>query len=86
MITHAELGETPFKRTRQLKMLIGKGQVQSAGNNKLKIYGKLNCSSGKRMKTENRVLFRSETEAKSMGYRPCGHCMREDYLLWKASD
>jgi methylphosphotriester-DNA--protein-cysteine methyltransferase len=86
MIAHNKLGETPFKRTRQLKILIDKSEVQVAGNSKLKIYGKLNCSSGKRMKTENRVFFRSETEAKSMGYRPCGHCMHEDYLLWKASD
>ena len=86
MIPHNKLGETVFKRTRQLKILIDKGEVQLAGNSKLKIYGKLNCSSGKRMKTENRVFFGSETEAKSMGYRPCGHCMREDYLLWKASD
>ncbi|WP_426670997.1 Ada metal-binding domain-containing protein [Mucilaginibacter sp. McL0603] len=86
MIVHNKLDETPFKRTRQLKILIDKGEVQLAGNSKLKIYGKLNCSSGKRMKTENRVFFRSETEAKRMGYRPCGHCMREDYLLWKAPD
>ena len=86
MIAHNKLGETLFKRTRQLKILIDKGEVQLAGNSKLKIYGKLNCSSGKRMKTENRVFFGSETEAKSMGYRPCGHCMREDYSLWKASD
>ncbi len=86
MITHNKIGETFFKRTRRLKILIDKGEVQLAGNSKLKIYGKLNCSSGKRMKTKNRVFFGSETEAKSMGYRPCGHCMREDYLLWKVSN
>ena len=34
-----------------------------AGNRKLKIYGRLNCSSGKRMKRENRLFFSSETEA-----------------------
>jgi methylphosphotriester-DNA--protein-cysteine methyltransferase len=86
MITHNNLGDTSFIRTRQLKMLIDKGEVQLAGNSKLKIYGKLNCHSGRRMKIENRVFFRSETEAKNMGYRPCGHCMREDFLLWKALD
>jgi len=86
MITHNDLGDIPFKRTRQLKILIGRGEVQLAGNSKLKIYGKLNCRSGKRMKTENRVFFKSETEATKMSYRPCGHCMRKEYLLWKASN
>lgn len=86
MIAHNDLGDTPFKRTRQLKILIGRGEVELAGNSKLKIYGKLDCRSGKSMKTENRVFFRSETEAEDMGYRPCGHCMREDFLLWKAMD
>jgi hypothetical protein len=86
MKRHTELGNTPFKKMRKLKIMIDKGEVQLGGNSKLKIYGKLHCSSGKRMKTENRVFFRSETEAKGMGYRPCGHCMREDYLLWKAPD
>ena len=33
-----------------------------AGNKKLKIYGFLNCRSGKRMKRENRVFFSSELE------------------------
>jgi methylphosphotriester-DNA--protein-cysteine methyltransferase len=84
MITHADLGDTAFKRMRRLQMLINNGEVQLAGNSKLKIYGILSCSSGKRMKTGNRVFFESETEAKNMGYRPCGHCMREAYLKWKA--
>jgi methylphosphotriester-DNA--protein-cysteine methyltransferase len=86
MIWHNDLGGTLFTRTRQLKKLMDKGEVQLAGNRKLKIYGKLNCRSGKRMKTENRVFFKSEVEAKVNGYRPCRHCMREEYLLWKASN
>ena len=83
MIKHSELGDTAFARSRQLKRLIDKGDIQLAGNRKLKIYGTLKCSSGKRMKADNRVFFRSEAEAKSMSYRPCGHCMREAYLEWK---
>jgi methylphosphotriester-DNA--protein-cysteine methyltransferase len=83
MITHLELGDTAFKRSRKLKTLIDSGEVQLAGNKKLKIYGILNCSSGKRMKMENRVFFISANEAVNEGYRPCGHCMREEYLLWK---
>jgi hypothetical protein len=84
MIAHTNLGDTNFKRSRRLKELLNKGEVQLAGNRKLKIYGTLNCSSGKRMKTSNRVFFTSEAEAKSMGYRACGHCMREGYLEWKS--
>jgi methylphosphotriester-DNA--protein-cysteine methyltransferase len=84
MITHVELGDTAFARSRQLKLLIDKGEVQFAGNRKLKIYGTLSCSSGKRMKTRNRVFFGSEDEAVALGYRPCGHCMRLAYLEWKA--
>jgi hypothetical protein len=83
MIKHSELGDTSFARSRQLKLLIDKGDIQLAGNRRLKIYGTLNCSSGKRMRVDNRVFFRSEAEAKSMNYRPCGHCMREAYLEWK---
>ncbi|MDO3624917.1 Ada metal-binding domain-containing protein [Mucilaginibacter sp. BT774] len=83
MIAHLELGDTAFKRSRKLKGLIDCGQVQLAGNKKLKIYGTLKCSSGKRMKTENRIFFESAREAANRGYRPCGHCMRGQYLLWR---
>ncbi len=53
------------------------------GNAKLKIYGLLTCSSGKKMKKENRVFFVSEKEAIDLGYRPCGHCMKQRYQIWK---
>lgn len=82
MIRHLELGETGFKRSRQLKKLIEEGNIRFAGNRKLKIYGTLNCSSGKRMKPENRVFFKSTEEAMKVGHRPCGHCMRNTYLQW----
>jgi methylphosphotriester-DNA--protein-cysteine methyltransferase len=84
MITHTSLGNTAFKRSRQLKMMLNKNLVAFAGNSKLKIYGTLNCSSGKRMKVENRVFFNSEKEAIELGYRPCGHCMRNAFKEWKA--
>lgn len=54
-------------------------QITFAGNKKLKIYGTLNCTSGKRMKKENRVFFLSEEEARKSGYRPCGNCQRIKY-------
>jgi methylphosphotriester-DNA--protein-cysteine methyltransferase len=83
MIKHIDLGDTAFGRSRKLKELINKGEILLAGNKKLKIYGTLNCTSGKRMKTENRVFFESQKEAEGVGYRPCGHCMRAAYLQWK---
>jgi len=85
IIKHIDLGDAPFARSRQLKSLINEGAILLGGNAKLRIYGKLNCSSGKRMKAENRVFFVSEAEAVEMGYRPCGHCMREAYGRWKFS-
>ena len=83
MIRHLELGDTAFKRFRRLKSLIDEGKIQFAGNRNLKIYGTLRCSSGKRMKTGNRVFFESVEEAINEGYRPCGHCMRQEYLRWR---
>ncbi|BAU55973.1 Ada metal-binding domain-containing protein [Mucilaginibacter gotjawali] len=83
MIRHTSLGDTAFKRSRNLKILLDKKEITFAGNVKLKIYGTLNCSAGKRMKPANRVFFCLETEAIEMGYRPCGHCMAGTYKKWK---
>ncbi|WP_255696579.1 Ada metal-binding domain-containing protein [Solitalea lacus] len=63
--------------------MIHSGLIRFGGNVKLKIYGMLNCSSGKRMKTEYRVFFNSADEARKAGYRPCGNCLRKEYKLWK---
>jgi hypothetical protein len=84
MIQHADLGDNPFSRNRQLVKLINAGEVQLGGNRKLHIYGTLKCRSGKRMKVVNRVFFKSADEAEQYGYRPCGHCMRAEYLQWKS--
>ena len=51
-------------------------EIVLAGNRKLKIYGALNCASGKRLKKENRVFFSGEEEAIKNGYRPCGNCIQ----------
>jgi methylphosphotriester-DNA--protein-cysteine methyltransferase len=53
------------------------------GNEKRKIYGLLNCKSGKLMKKESRVFFTVDHEAIRHGYRPCGNCMKEEYQKWK---
>jgi len=85
MIPHTSLGDNAFKRSRQLKILLDKREITFAGNSRLKIYGTLDCGSGKRMKMQNRVFFSSEAEAIDLGYRPCGHCMSGAYKKWKVS-
>ena len=84
MIPHTSLDDNAFKRSRRLKTLIENHEITLAGNIKLKIYGRLDCTSGKRMKAQNRILFSSAAEALDSGYRPCGHCMRVAYKQWKA--
>lgn len=80
MIRHSEISDSELHRKlRQREILFG-------GNIRLKIYGKLSCTSGKRMKRENRIFFSSESEALEKGYRPCGHCMREKYKKSLLSD
>jgi hypothetical protein len=66
-----------------VRAFIKNGTIKLGGNIPLKIYGTLQCKSGKRMKIENRVFFTNENEAITEGYRPCGHCMREKYKIWK---
>lgn len=83
MIAHKDLGIQHFTRSRRLWKLIQAGLVTLAGNKRLNIYGTLHCISGKKMKVENRVFFSNISEAMAYGYRPCGHCMKAEYLQWK---
>lgn len=58
------------------------------GNKKLKIYGRFDCPSAlsyikKGMYVNNRVLFDSIDTAIKAGYRPCGKCMKKEYIEWK---
>jgi len=71
MMQHHELSD------RQLRQLLRTKEITLAGNRALRIYGTLNCKSGKRMKRTNRIFFKNETEALREGFRPCGHCMRQ---------
>ena len=86
MINHIDLGEKPFARFRKLQSLILKGEIKLGGYKKGKIYGTLTCKSGRRMKPENRVFFKDEQEAVAAGYRPCGHCMQEQFKKWKLNN
>lgn len=83
MIKHTDLGQTSEERKKALTSLIRNGVITLGGYKKAKIYGLLSCSSGKRMKTENRVFFINEEEALTYKYRPCGNCMKEKYEEWK---
>jgi len=68
----------------EFKRLMRAGTIRFAGNRKLKIYGQLRCASGKRMKKSNQVFFSSVEEAVSLGFRPCGRCMHQRYIEWRA--
>lgn len=83
MINHIDLGRNVEERKKAVGYLIRNGEIKFGGYRKAKIYGLLTCSSGKRMKVENRVFFKDEAEALTNGYRPCGHCMKEKYEQWK---
>lgn len=69
--------------SKDLVRAIKSRKITIAGNRKLKIYGRLSCISGKKMKKCNRVFFGSEQEAIDKGFRPCGHCMYVQYKKWK---
>lgn len=79
MIKHLDVNDSI------LRSKIKQKEICFGGNRKLKIYGTLQCKSGKRMKRENRVFFVSENEAIKIGYRPCGHCMKTAYKKWICS-
>ena len=77
MTRHSDMNDANLRRKIKQK------EICFGGNERLKIYGTLQCSSGKRMKKQNRVFFVSEEEAIENGYRPCGHCMKAAYQKWK---
>ncbi|MFB2121595.1 Ada metal-binding domain-containing protein [Parapedobacter sp. 2B3] len=74
---HSEIADN------DLRSKIRGREIRFGGNRRLKIYGLLDCAPGKRMKRENRVFFASAQEAQQNNYRPCGHCMKDDYKKWK---
>ena len=82
MISHTDFENDETGR-KELHKLIRQKKILLGGNRKLKIYGLLQCSSGKRMLRKNRVFFKSETEAIANGFRPCGHCLKDKYRQWK---
>ena len=77
MIKHIDINAA------RLRSKIKHSAICFGGNMKLKIFGTLKCRSGKRMKKQNRVFFVSKNEAIENDYRPCGHCLPEQYKIWK---
>jgi len=65
-----QIDTSTFAGKRKFKQLIDEGTITLAGNKRLRIYGRLDCWSGKRMLWKNRVFFAGETSAISQGYRP----------------
>ncbi|HEX6889119.1 MAG TPA: Ada metal-binding domain-containing protein [Chryseolinea sp.] len=77
MIEHKKLSAV------EVRSLIHGHKIAYAGNIPAKIYGTLTCSSGKRMKKENRIFFVDRNEAILAGFRPCGKCLHREYKSWK---
>lgn len=80
---HTALGPTLFTQLRALVGLVRSGAVTLGGNGPGRIYGRLDCRAGKRMKSVNRVFFRDEVEAVAQGFRPCGLCLPNEYKAWR---
>ncbi|MGC6452711.1 MAG: Ada metal-binding domain-containing protein [Candidatus Puniceispirillaceae bacterium] len=77
MIRHDAIDDEDLRR-----LILG-GHIRYGGNLRLRIYGRLDCSSGKRMKRASRVFFGDAAAARAPGLRPSGHCRRDDYARWK---
>jgi alkylated DNA repair dioxygenase AlkB len=75
MIRHIDIKQTDLIKK------IKSGAINWGGNSNLKIYGTLECGSGKRMLKKNRVFFATEQEAIEQGYRPCQNCSRNNHIL-----
>jgi len=86
MVHASSIGTATFAGKRKLFLLIKDGAISLGGNKKLKIYGTMNCRSGKRMLEKNQVFFKNREEALQHGFRPCAHCLYDEYKSWKYSD
>lgn len=58
------------------------------GHRGSKIYGRLDCPSALAAIAHggyvpSRVFFADEKSARAAGYRPCGRCLRSEYIEWK---
>lgn len=63
-----------YKILKEGKIILSPIPGKYAGWRPGKIFGRLDCKSGMRMKKENRVFFHSWRDAIKAGYRPCKKC------------
>jgi alkylated DNA repair dioxygenase AlkB len=75
MIKHEDIEQAELIKN------IKSGKIKWGGNSDPKIYGTLQCYSGKRLLKKNRVFFSTELEAIENGYRPCQNCSRNNHIL-----
>ena len=86
---------TPLGSQQKYRLLGPDGTYESdrpgtrGGHSKQLVYGRLDCPvalslirRGK-FKKEYRVFFADAEFARACGYRPCGACLREEYMAWK---
>jgi len=69
---------------RALRSLIRQRVIILAGHRKNRIFGRLDCRQGKGMLRSNRVFFANAAQAKERGFRPCGRCLRAEFMSWRA--
>ncbi|MES2645766.1 MAG: Ada metal-binding domain-containing protein [Bacteroidota bacterium] len=77
MIYHHDISDAVLRSKIKQKVIL------LAGNRNLKIYGKLNCAMGKKMKRQNRIFFSTENVALKNNFRPCACCKPAAYKKWK---
>jgi len=63
-----------YKVLKDGKTIKSRKKGKYAGWRPGKIFGRLDCKSGMRMKRENRVFFLTWQDAVDAGYRPCKNC------------
>ncbi len=63
-----------YKVLKKGRIIEGEIPGTLAGYKQGKIFGRIDCKSGMRMKKENRVFFHTLEDAVNESYRPCKNC------------
>jgi methylphosphotriester-DNA--protein-cysteine methyltransferase len=66
-----------YKIRKPDRFILSKTPGKFAGIVTQGIFGRLDCSSGKRAHRQNRVFFHTWKDAVAAGMRPCKHCKPE---------
>ena len=68
------MSEGEFRVWRHGRLVPSSRPGAYAGIATQKIFGRLDCWSGKKALKKNRIFFLRWQDALDAGYRPCGHC------------